>query len=845
MRMAFHRSVVTKDARGVTLVEVMVAMVVLTFGALAAIRTFSGIAKSIQYSRFRTVATSLAQEKIQETRQQPYYRVIPSTAVLTLNTTNPSVTYDTVLGEEILSAAGAAYSRFTLIELVEPDVSGNLVPVALPAPDTGLKRITVSIVWQAARGERRAFQLPSVLSNPNTVMRRATIQGNIMRPGPPGFFVPLAGATVRTAENLAWQEVTDAAGNYSMLVAGGNYSLIASAPGFQSTTTLVAVEPNATLTSNFMLTPQVVGVVRGTAWVNEGLVISQVVTSTSPVVGGPVEYIELFNPTTMTWTMATGPGPYVPQFSLEYNDVPLVITVGTPTIPAGGYYLVASGATVGPVVADARYPAPVIPDGNGSSSIELFAGFPSVLHDTVGWKHSAGGAPAHFETNPLNGVPLDDGEQLVRKTSTDTVTAGVGNAYDSGDNSKDFMYLDPALHGPRNSVDSPAVPLAAGEPAVGAFVTATDGFSISTRALAVTPVGYTVPAYAEFNLIRTTTGTWTVVVSSKSAMAEIAEVLVTAASSVTIPSPITDPPWSAALGTPGVAISSNAIYGYISGRVQDSGTLLPVPAGMTVRAAGLDTSTDMNGRFTLALPASMLPNDFSVVANPNNLNSTYVSRSSSVINLDIGDISSGLDFFLPQAGRVRCTVTSDGATALGNILVSAFDTNGIEISQAVSDNLGVASFRNLGVGTYTLSPILDFNELSVPSSTTVNTNVLAETNAGVFTITGSMGTIVGSVTFGGTPVQSGTLVVASLATLGAAVIPPTSSSTTFQNTSLFFATTDDRGNYTMSVVGGNSYFVRAYYSTYSGSTPTRLTQEAGGGAQAVAQGARLTRNIAW
>ena len=71
--------------------------------------------------------------------------------------------------------------------------------------------------------------------------------------------------------------------------------------------------------------------------------------------------------------------------------------------------------------------------------------------DRVGWTVNAH-APALYEGTPIiRSSPLQDGEQFVRKTSTNGVSVGPGRAYDSGSNNIDFVDANPAIYPPRNT----------------------------------------------------------------------------------------------------------------------------------------------------------------------------------------------------------------------------------------------------------------------------------------------------------------------------------------------------------------------------------------------------------
>jgi prepilin-type N-terminal cleavage/methylation domain-containing protein len=65
--------------QGITLVELMIAVALMGVGIMAAIGSYKGIQQSIQFSKGRTLATNIAQEKIQVLMQKSYYEVLVTT----------------------------------------------------------------------------------------------------------------------------------------------------------------------------------------------------------------------------------------------------------------------------------------------------------------------------------------------------------------------------------------------------------------------------------------------------------------------------------------------------------------------------------------------------------------------------------------------------------------------------------------------------------------------------------------------------------------------------------------------------------------------------------------------
>src|ERR1700733_5129934 len=79
---------------GVTLVELMIAVALISIGALALFGSFNLVHQSIQTSKAATLASNLAQEKTQIIRQQPYYQILVTTNPVTDTDFTPNLYYD-------------------------------------------------------------------------------------------------------------------------------------------------------------------------------------------------------------------------------------------------------------------------------------------------------------------------------------------------------------------------------------------------------------------------------------------------------------------------------------------------------------------------------------------------------------------------------------------------------------------------------------------------------------------------------------------------------------------------------------------------------------------------------
>ena len=116
-----------RDERGLSLVELLVALVVLSLGVLAVAQLFPAGTRTMQSSRMLTTANFLAQQKIEE--------------LSGLGWTDPALSAGRhpASSFEAFGSAGQ-WKRFYRVEL-------------LPAPLDNLKRVSVNVSWSHV-GER-------------------------------------------------------------------------------------------------------------------------------------------------------------------------------------------------------------------------------------------------------------------------------------------------------------------------------------------------------------------------------------------------------------------------------------------------------------------------------------------------------------------------------------------------------------------------------------------------------------------------------------------------------------------------------------------------------------------
>lgn len=867
------RFVLGGSRSGVSLTELMIAAAVMSMGVMGLIATFAGIQKGIQISKNKTLAANLAQEKMHILKQKTYYQVIPTPAPSGENTEySPSIPYDTVYfpPEDILEG-GVRYQRLTYVQVIREN-SGTLEFLPPETPDTGMRMITVTVLWRDS-GSPRKLSINSILANPNTVMASAVFQGYVRKAS---GFIP--GALVNVAENMGWRDTANASGLYSISLSPGNFTLMASAPGYYSQFLAVSVGAGATVNQDFTLVPIGSGTVTGTAWVSPGLLISQVVVDTYTFCNDgnehDVEYVELFNPTTAAiYLGTTGQAGWLKDVALFYlseggahwayeqgnvdGNGSFNLQYANTSVPARSYFLISNadrfminGAWV---TADATYhplysqQMGLYPDKAGYVGLidwtPVWTGIDSVRWDSS--TSGVGGAPNWTSNLSTVSIPnccgntalgLPKGNQLVRISSPSAGAADIaafGRAYNYRNNQTDFLYPSAGFSGlpytPRSVADG-AFTLVAGVPAVGAVVSANDGLSDPTTAYLTGS-----PPRAVFSLTNVATGTWMVLISSGQYLLENDTVTLANSGSVYTFSSST------------TLLNQPALYGFVSGTVVDAaGAPISVPQAIPVSpgpAGSNQNASATTGRYLLVVTTGSVD----VTANVGNGNPNYISVSSSV-EVGLGRVSSGVNFVLSQGGRLSGFVTRDGVNALPGVAVAAIDLNGLSRDQQVSDVNGRFTTVNIATGTYSATPSVDSLETSSPTARTAVVLAGQTVFAGTFTITGALGAITGSVTSGGAGIATGVLIVVTTATLsGSPPAPPALSTNTLASGVYYVASSREDGTYSVEVRQSTSpaYRVYGYYTTLSSTGAVTISAQSLTGVQVTAGQTVSGQDLSW
>ena len=822
---------------GVTLTELMIAMVIMSVGILGMVGAFKFFNVGIQSAKTRSLANNIAQERIEYLKNKSYYRVLVTTdPVSDANFPPGEMVYDRAPnGQETVNVGGINFIRRVYIRKMNENTDGDLNPLAWDEPDSGLKEIKVYVAWYE-RGEWRKLEVRNLRENPDRVNLSASISGTVHDSDGDH----LEGVVVRAQENPSKYGETDVNGEYYFTIEPGSYTLLATKDAYFPSTlaNFYVASAGAATGKDFTLTEMYHGTINGYAFVATNLVISQIVGS-SVTPAGDTEWIEVYNPTTWTWTMATGLGDGLGAGSnseviVSYKETGVAETkpklyYRTLSLDPGQYFLFANTGTVTAAgitrEADAIYGLDydwnnideVIQSGTPSSAGYVLLGSKATgqILDKVGWaanghSNAAKKWPDSYEVYPIyrdidagwveNVNGLEPGKAFVRTSYWYDNNPGEGRCFDANRNYSDFRISDIQTDPPYNSSFSD--PCIAGQSADGALVFADDGLS--------SPV--TAGSYGYFDLVNVATGAWTVYLSSGVCF-----------SSVAYYGGTSDGFWSWAGNN--IRLSTITTFGYVSGRVANVyGASLP---GIKMFAAGnAQVSTDAGGRYTLPVTTGIM----TVIANYQSQSPSFVELSSADVNVDIGEVVKDVNFSLYYGGRIRGRITTNGTDPLPNIPVVGLK-DGVEQGSGISGADGYFTISGSGVstGTYVVSPQLEAGESASPSSTTV-VIVAGETAfSSTYTVSGAFGTVTGSVRTGsaaGPVITTGVLVYVTTSTLAAGAGPPTVDSALRGSTGIYYAGSSNAlGNINIPVKGGYNYNIYAWYTTWRGVVPTTVRKE--------------------
>ena len=839
----------TRDERGMSLVEIMIAATILTVGIMGFISAFQYISRAIHVSRARSIAVSLAQEKVENLRNIPYLKLMITTKAVTYDQLDEPLGVDAVnYPPEDITVGGIRFTRGVFVTFAQMQDSA-ITGTSLTYPDTGMKLITVDVFWKEGK-TWKLLEYDNLYENTNVSPLDSTIYGRVTDDN--GAVLP--GAHVRVVEHPDWADYAGTNGSYLIQVQAGNYTVRASSVGYYNREVTDISLSSGTQQKVDFATPIrhlaiiATGTVTGKVWMNTGLVISQIAVSTVTRLGGlassaDVEYVELFNPTTFSiniWNNGTGEK-YVtldydcenvaPVSCTDRSDAGFNLQYVSTYVPPGTYYLIASTESFyinGTLVhADAKYGTQnanyITYDDAGCLKISDAVSGAAI--DTVGWDDNSNGDTAPcYEGSPIpddsNSSSCPDGigrgNQLVRVSSPPYSTDdSYCRAYDSGSNKLDFIFPELMCPGvdlsdggmfdrtPHSTADGSKT-VAAGKPAFDAGVMSMDNLGVSTvtRRVYQTSYGNQVPT-AQFTLPGIAVGTWSILAASGTWLKQIDGVVVEQGVTKLIPNAATTPS-----GDADICLDSSTLDGYVAGTVTDAAG---DPINVSVKV-GDRTVSSAGGLYIVQASTGLALVSF----NPAGAQSRYMEAVQSV-TVETGEVTM-LDMQLSQGGTLTGFVTTDGVTALANITVSA-TMGGLASGTGVTDNAGYFYIRLATTGTYTVEPVLDPLMLSIPLTSTATALTGQNIFVTTFTVTGAPGRLVGSIYRSGSLIRTGALIVASTKTISST--PPSIDAASSGGGAVYYAGSSKAdGTYEIEVRGSTNtkYNVSAYIPVFSGST---------------------------
>ncbi|MCS7184710.1 MAG: carboxypeptidase-like regulatory domain-containing protein, partial [bacterium] len=302
-------------------------------------------------------------------------------------------------------------------------------------------------------------------------------------------------------------------------------------------------------------------------------------------------------------------------------------------------------------------------------------------------------------------------------------------------------------------------------------------------------------------------------------------------------------------------VSTPTTKGFIQGYVVKPPGSLPQDGlnNIPVRATNSNETTSTvytggafgsNGYFRISIEASndtYLEVNMSGVTNPN-----YISLSTGPFDLKPGEVKSFISptdrIFLTQKGSAYGFVGVNALDPLPGYVVLATSTGRSE--STITDSSGVFRFTNLTTGTWHFTVLAEAAEkvTAIPGAGdthTRNISIGANVWVGSFTITGAFSKFIGVCRYNNRIIDSGVLILASTSPISA---PPEINQSLVKGSRVYYSTiSKGDGSYELLVRGGQSYYLYAYYTYFTGANPTTINKNYG--PITINQGRSTTLNI--
>ncbi|MEW6557155.1 MAG: hypothetical protein AB1349_07360 [Elusimicrobiota bacterium] len=816
---------------GLSQVEIMVAILVISIVILGVITTFSTIGKGIIVSKARTIANNLGQEKVEALKNVSYSRLL-TTSQDDLDTYGYDNT-NTDYTPETLTVGDISFTRrVTVWKAHEESIGSETVisTMSATAEDEGIKKIKIEVVWTEG-GESKNLVLYNFRDDPNRSVLSGKIFGLVTTTG---TAVGIASAKVEIVQDINKDATTSTTGYYLIKTTSpATVQVRASKDGYwDSTSANFSVNTNP---QNLQLQQKLTGTVTGWVVINEHPVISQVCASTKPAgIAGEQEYVELFNPTTWAWLIGDCTVYYIDENNnpLGAADSKILPAVYTNTvIPPSCYFLIANTGAV--VMGGTTYYADgcystiyedYIKDDTAGGIVLAWADDPNDKIDSVAWSSTAKDAPSRAVEGECE-AELWTSSAIMRSSyyeGTDYGWRYEGNAYDSNDNETDFRYRNPAeesLLRPRNSSNTKTV--VSGTPAYGAYISANDGLSSLTFA-------YMEPTSRNaYFSISVATGSCTVYISSREYFREISNVSVSYGVGTAIPNSATSPQWPDTDRNE-VILSSPVAGGVIYGGVVRGDTWVGV-SGIRVEAGIYSATTDSSGSFSFSVDAG----SYTVIANPDYFSASWTSGddepdASNTVQVTEGSAADAGALYIYPAGWVSGHTYNASGGNLPYITVRATVPAAGWSKDVLSETDGTYLRKGVRTGSCYMFPVLDAADSYTSAKTypiTVSQGV--EDTGNNFTITSAWGKIKGTVSdteIGGN-ITTGVLIVATTVAAEPPESPSAIDSSFRSGTKIYYGTVSlSDGTYEVLVRKGWTYNLRAWYTKTSGTSVTTKTK---------------------
>ncbi|MEK6646197.1 MAG: carboxypeptidase regulatory-like domain-containing protein [Candidatus Firestonebacteria bacterium] len=242
-----------------SLVEIMIAVTVIALLLVAVLKMFASLSKGALMAKFKTVATNLAQEKIEVYKNYSYDELVTGT-------TTDNVT----IGDKV-------YTRSVDVSYI---VESSGVMIA-STTDQNIKKLNVVVRWTDG-GQAKNFSLDNFFANPGVPVMTGSIEGKITKYGT-STIVDDATVTVVYPPGVYYSAISSGATvNYTLTnMENGTYTLSVSKRTYLTAYSgAITISNGSSFTgANIAITLVSVGVVAGNTYQSGGAIEEAAIVS--------------------------------------------------------------------------------------------------------------------------------------------------------------------------------------------------------------------------------------------------------------------------------------------------------------------------------------------------------------------------------------------------------------------------------------------------------------------------------------------------------------------------------------------------------------------------------------